>query len=36
MAVDNLKEKLDKIVSKEPSKWLKEAKQRRANSIYYR
>jgi plasmid maintenance system antidote protein VapI len=31
MAVENLKEKLDKIVSKEPSKWIEEVEWRRDN-----
>lgn len=31
MAIDNLKEKLAKVVSKEPSKWLADAQNRKAN-----
>ena len=31
MAIDNLKEKLAKVVSKEPSKWLADAQSRKAN-----
>lgn len=34
MAVDNLHEKLSKVVSKEPSQWLADAKFRRANKAW--